>query len=59
MAAHWGLRAGKGWQGRARSIYCASLQPDGEYREYCIYWEEFDSPNSVMLIGYGTADEAS
>lgn len=35
----------------------AGLKPDAEYREYYVYWEGFESPNNIMLIGFGIADE--
>lgn len=35
----------------------AGLKPDGEYREYYLYWEGFESPNNIMLIGFGIAQE--
>jgi predicted transcriptional regulator YdeE len=40
-----------------REMERAGLKPDGEYREYYVYWEGVESPNNIMLIGFGIADE--
>ncbi|MFB3881261.1 MAG: GyrI-like domain-containing protein [Armatimonadota bacterium] len=34
----------------------AGLKMDGEYREYYLYWEGFESPNNIMLIAFGIVD---
>jgi effector-binding domain-containing protein len=44
---------GKAWEKLMGSLFAAGHQPDGEMREYYLYWEGVESPNNVVLIQVG------
>ena len=46
-------RIREGIQQLQQEMARAGLKSSGEYREYYLYWEDFNSPNNVILLAFG------
>ncbi len=51
-------RIGEGIQQLHQEMARAGLKSSGEYREYYLYWEDFNSPNNVILLAFGLEEAA-